>query len=84
MVLRCNEIFRITPRKYSKQDRQCTNYIPLRHVCANTVAEEKQKTIRITYSECVFVTLGIQHAMCAHHTVTCGLAGCTEFFHIIS
>ena len=83
MVLRCNKIFRITPRKYSKQDRKCTYYITLRHVYATTLAVEKQKTISITYSECVFVALGIQHAMHAHHTVTCGLSGCTVFFHII-
>jgi hypothetical protein len=35
-------------------------------------------------SECVFVTLGIQHAMYMHHTVICGLSDSTVFFHIIS
>jgi len=33
--------------------------------------------------ECVFVALGIQHAMRMHHTVLYGLPGCTTFFHII-
>jgi hypothetical protein len=38
----------------------------------------------ITYSECVFVALGIQHAMHMDHTVTCGLFEYTIFSHIIS
>jgi len=35
------------------------------------------KAINITYSECVFVALGIQHAMCKPHIVIWGLSGCT-------
>jgi len=42
------------------------------------------KTISITYSECVFVALGIQHAMRMHRTVNCGLPRSTLFFHVIS
>ena len=42
------------------------------------------KAISITYSECVFVALGIQHAMRMLHIVICGLSGSTVFFHIIS
>ena len=37
----------------------------------------------ITYSECVFVTLGIQHAMRMLHIVDCCLPRSTIFFHII-
>jgi len=36
----------------------------------------------ITQGECVFVALGIQHAM--RHIVICGLPRSTKFFHIIS
>ena len=42
------------------------------------------KAITITYSECVFVTLGIQHEVLIHHIAVCGLSGSTVFFHIIS
>ena len=30
----------------------------------------------VTYCECVFVALGIQHEMRVLHTVVCGLPGC--------
>jgi len=33
---------------------------------------------------CVFVTLGIQHAMRVRHIVICGLPRSTVFFRIIS
>ena len=42
------------------------------------------KAISITYSECVFVALRIQHAMCVHYIVICGLPHSTNCFHIIS
>jgi len=42
------------------------------------------KSIIITYSECVFVTLGIQHAMRMRHIAICVLHRSTIFFHIIS
>ena len=41
------------------------------------------KTSGITYSECVFVALGILHSMRMRHTVICGLSGSTIIFHII-
>jgi len=37
----------------------------------------------VTYCECVFVALGIQHAMHTRHIVNCGLPGSAKFFQII-
>jgi len=56
-----------------KQDRQCS----CNHCCIG-------KAISITYSECVSVALGIQHAMRMRHIVICDLPRSTVFFHIIS
>jgi hypothetical protein len=41
-----------------------------------------RKWISIIYSECVFVGLGIQHAMRMRHIVICDLPGSTIFLHI--
>ena len=38
----------------------------------------------ITYAECVFVGLCVQHVMHMSHFVVCGLSGSTITFHIIS
>jgi len=38
----------------------------------------------ITQPECVFVALGIQHAMRMGHTVICGLPCSTLLFHVMS
>jgi len=38
----------------------------------------------ITYSGCVFLDLGIQHAMRMRHIVICGLPDSSIFFHILS
>jgi hypothetical protein len=42
-----------------------------------------EKTISITYSECVFIALDIQHAMRVRHIVICGMPVSTVFFCII-
>ena len=42
------------------------------------------KAISITYSECVFVALFIQHSMRMRQIIIRGLSGSTIFFHIIS
>ena len=42
------------------------------------------KRISIIYSEYVFVALVIQHAICMHHIVNCGLSASKIFFPIIS
>jgi len=36
------------------------------------------------YTQCVFVALGIQHAMRMSHVVICGLPSSTKFFHLPS
>jgi len=41
------------------------------------------KTVSIVYSECVFLALGIQHAMHMRHIAICILPDSTLFFHII-
>jgi hypothetical protein len=43
-----------------------------------------ENAMRITYSEGVFVALGIQRAMYMPCIVTCGLPGCTIFFLFVS
>jgi len=42
------------------------------------------KRKNITFSECVFVALGIQNGMRSRHIVIYDLPGSTIFFHIIS
>ena len=44
----------------------------------------REKVISITYSECVFITLCIQHAKHMCHTVICDLPGSPLFFRITS
>jgi len=58
------------------------------NVRTNTTWRRVRATIvagkNITYSECVCVALGIQHAMRVPRIVICSLTGSTEFFHILS
>jgi hypothetical protein len=42
------------------------------------------KAVSVTYSVCVFVALGIQHAMHMLHIIICGLSSPAVFFHIIT
>ena len=39
-----------------------------------------RKAVSITYSECVFLALGMQQAVRMRHIVTFGLSGCIAFF----
>jgi len=60
---------------------QCTYNVTLRLVRATIVTMEK--SIIVTYSECIFLALGIQHVMRIHQIVICGLPSSIIFFHII-
>jgi len=59
-------------------------YVTVCHQVPNAIYHcYRGQAICITYSECVFLELCIQHAMRMRHIVICGLPGST-FFHIIS
>jgi hypothetical protein len=59
-----------------EQDRHYTYNLTSRHLLTTTVAVERS----ITYSECVFKALGIQHALHERYIVICGLSGCKIYF----
>ena len=63
-----------------KRDEEYAPNITLRLIRSNIVAMEKQC---VTYSECVFVAIRIQHAMHVRHIVISSLSGFTVFFYII-
>jgi len=64
------------------QPKQCTHKHNIEALTCNHCCSGK--AISVTYSECVFMALGFQHAMGRRHIITCGLSGSTIFFHIIS
>ena len=57
-------------------------YITMRGVRATIVQWESNK--HYIFCVCVFVALGIQHAMRMRHVVVCGLACCKIFLHLTS
>jgi hypothetical protein len=65
----------------SLQDSQCAYDVTLRHVRA--FLQRKSNTYYIFWV-CVFVALGIQHAMRMHHIVICGLPHSAIFFRVLS
>jgi hypothetical protein len=71
--IQCRKIARFT-------DAPCTYKIEVRlyNQCCSG------KAMIITYSACVFVTLGIHYAARVRHTVICGLTYRIVFFHPMS
>jgi hypothetical protein len=66
-----------------KQDMQCTYKRKTEARSCNQIC--RGKAVSITYSECVFIALVIQHAKGMRHIIViCGPASYTMFFHIIS
>ena len=67
-------------REREKQDRQrtCNSEARWCNRCCSV------KAITVTYSECVFVGLGIQREMRLWYIVICDLPGYTIFFYVFS
>jgi hypothetical protein len=66
----------------SVQDRQFTYKRNIEARWSNCCWQGK--ALNITYSQRVFVALGIQHSMQMRYIVICGVPCCTLFFYIIS
>jgi len=73
------EVLACFGRFSEQQHRQCTYNVTRRHIHATIDAD--RKVISITYSEFVFVDLGIWHTMHMRRIFACGLFGSTVFFH---
>jgi len=68
-------------RDQTRQPVYCTYSVTLGHGHVNNCRSEK--SVSITYSKCVFVTLSMQHAMSIHRIVICGLPA-LQYFSTLS
>ena len=66
----------------TEQDRECKCNVTLRCVPPTIIVVESSKYY--TFRECVFVALGIQHAMRMRYIIIYGFSRSTTFLHIIS
>jgi len=64
--------------RYSGMTRQAMHNVNIEESSCNHSCSGK--AISITYSDCVFVALGIQNTVRMRHTLSCGLPGSTIFF----
>ena len=67
--------------RVGEQDRQWKYDVTLRRIRAAGVVVE-DSTYHL-FCVCVFVALGVQHAMRLHHIDVCALPGSTICFHVI-
>jgi hypothetical protein len=70
-------------RKHGNWRKRQANYIERNNGAPSCNHCCSRKAKIITYSECVFVALGIQHEMCMRHFVICGLYG-SKYFSTLS
>jgi hypothetical protein len=69
-------------KNYTRQALYSTYNVTLRHIHATIVGNGK--AMSIIYFKCMFIALGIQHAMRTCHIAIRSLSNCTIFFHVIS
>jgi len=76
------EILPVT-KHLSDTEKRHTMYESALHRAPSLNRCNSGKTVRVEYSKCVSVALGIQHAMRTRRIAIYGLSGSTIFLHIV-